>query len=57
MMRGRFAETRELLRLLRSLYRGRLQAEYLGVKVVFFHLCFKLKSMFTFHILKMYFFL
>ena len=53
--RGRSAETRELLRLLRSLYQGRLQAEYSGMKVVFFDLCFKLKAMFTFPIFEMYF--
>ena len=53
--RGRSAETRELLRLLRSLYQGRLQAEYSGMKVVFFYLCFKLKAMFTFPIFETYF--
>ena len=55
--RGRYTETRELLRLLGSLYQGRLQAEYSGMKVVFFDLHFKLKAMFTFHIFEMYFFL
>ena len=33
-------ETREMLLLLRSLYRGRLQAEYTGLKVVPLDLCF-----------------
>ena len=53
-MKG-IAETQELQRLLGSLYQGRLQVEYSGMKVVFFDLCFKLKAMFTFHIFEMYF--
>ena len=55
--RGRSAETQEQRRLLRSLYQGRLQAEYSGMKVVFLDLCFKLKAMFTFPIFELYFFL